>query len=221
MKHTVITGHYGSGKTNIAVNLALEEAKKTDKKVFLIDADIVNPYFRSADNEDILTEAGIELIAPMSANTNLDIPAMPATVMKVFNTDCKVFWDVGGDDAGAVVLGRYAEDIIKQGYEMLYIVNFYRPMTSNEDEMVSLLYDIEAASHLKATALVNNSNLGDETVKNTILETEEKMKRLSELTALPIKFTSANEKKASNEKNFQFNYGILHGIYNVLLRQSA
>lgn len=197
MKHTVITGHYGSGKTNIAVNLALEEAKKTDKKVFLIDADIVNPYFRSADNEDILTEAGIELIAPMSANTNLDIPAMPATVMKVFNTDCKVFWDVGGDDAGAVVLGRYAEDIIKQGYEMLYIVNFYRPMTSNEDEMISLLYDIEAASHLKATALVNNSNLGDETVKNTILETEEKMKRLSELTALPIKFTSANEKKAS------------------------
>ncbi|MBQ6171576.1 MAG: hypothetical protein IJK34_02955 [Clostridia bacterium] len=196
MKHTVITGHYGSGKTNIAVNLALEEAKKTDKKVFLIDADIVNPYFRSADNEDILTEAGIELIAPMSANTNLDIPAMPATVMKVFNTDCKVFWDVGGDDAGAVVLGRYAEDIIKQGYEMLYIVNFYRPMTSNEDEMVSLLYDIEAASHLKATALVNNSNLGDETVKNTILETEEKMKRLSELTALPIKFTSANEKTA-------------------------
>ena len=197
MKHTVITGHYGSGKTNIAVNLALEEAKKTDKKVFLIDADIVNPYFRSADNEDILTEAGIELIAPMSANTNLDIPAMPATVMKVFNTDCKVFWDVGGDDAGAVVLGRYAEDIIKQGYEMLYIVNFYRPMISNEDEMISLLYDIEAASHLKATALVNNSNLGDETVKNTILETEEKMKRLSELTALPIKFTSANEKTAS------------------------
>jgi hypothetical protein len=198
MKHTVITGHYGSGKTNIAVNLALEEAKKTDKKVFLIDADIVNPYFRSADNEDILTEAGIELIAPMSANTNLDIPAMPATVMKVFNTDCKVFWDVGGDDAGAVVLGRYAKDIIKQGYEMLYIVNFYRPMTSNEDEMVSLLYDIEAASHLKATALVNNSNLGDETVKNTIIETEEKMKRLSELTALPIKFTSANEKTASD-----------------------
>jgi hypothetical protein len=198
MKHTVITGHYGSGKTNIAVNLALEEAKKTDKKVFLIDADIVNPYFRSADNEDILTEAGIELIAPMSANTNLDIPAMPATVMKVFNTDCKVFWDVGGDDAGAVVLGRYAKDIIKQGYEMLYIVNFYRPMTSNEDEMVSLLYDIEAASNLKATALVNNSNLGDETVKNTIIETEEKMKRLSELTALPIKFTSANEKTASD-----------------------
>lgn len=196
MKHTVITGHYGSGKTNIAVNLALEEAKKTDKKVFLIDADIVNPYFRSADNEDILTEAGIELIAPMSANTNLDIPAMPATVMKVFNTDCKVFWDVGGDDAGAVVLGRYAEDIIKQGYEMLYIVNFYRPMTSNEDEMVSLLYDIEAASHLKATALVNNSNLGDETVKNTIIETEEKMKRLSESTNLPVEFTTANEKTA-------------------------
>lgn len=196
MKHTVITGHYGSGKTNIAVNLALEEAKKTDKKVFLIDADIVNPYFRSADNEDILTEAGIELIAPMSANTNLDIPAMPATVMKVFNTDCKVFWDVGGDDAGAVVLGRYAEDIIKQGYEMLYIVNFYRPMTSNEDEMVSLLYDIEAASHLKATALVNNSNLGDETVKNTIIETEEKMKRLSESTNLPVEFTTANEETA-------------------------
>ena len=90
MKHTVITGHYGAGKTNIAVNLALLAAKNSQKKVFLIDADIVNPYFRSADNEDILKEAGVELIAPMSANTNLDIPSMPATVARVFNTDCEV-----------------------------------------------------------------------------------------------------------------------------------
>ncbi|MBQ6053635.1 MAG: cobalamin biosynthesis protein CobQ [Clostridia bacterium] len=196
MKHTVITGHYGSGKTNIAVNLALEAAKKTDKKVYLIDADIVNPYFRSADNENLLAEAGVKLIAPMSANTNLDIPAMPATVMKVFNTDCEVIWDIGGDDSGAVVLGRYSDDIKKQGYEMIYTVNFYRPMTSTEDDMISLLYDIEAASHLKATAIVNNSNLGADTDREIVEASKEKAARLSEITKLPVKFTSVDEKLA-------------------------
>lgn len=201
MKHTVITGHYGSGKTNIAVNLALEAAKKTDKKVYLIDADIVNPYFRSADNENLLSEAGIELIAPMSANTNLDIPAMPATVMKVFNTDCAVIWDIGGDDSGAVVLGRYSEDISKQGYEMLYTVNFYRPMTTTENDMTSLLYDIETASHLKATAIVNNSNLGEETDRATVEATLKKAEKLSEMTGLPLKFTSVDEKLAIDLPN--------------------
>ena len=194
MKHTVITGHYGAGKTNIAVNLALRYAESTDKKVYLIDADIVNPYFRSADNETLLKDAGIDLFAPVSANTNLDIPAMPAEIMKVFNTDCVAVWDIGGDDAGAVVLGRYAEDIKKQGYEMLYVVNYYRPMTSSEDETAQLLRDIETASRLKATAIVDNSNLGEETDAETVKNAEKKTLRLSEITALPIKFRSVSER---------------------------
>lgn len=194
MKHTVITGHYGAGKTNIAVNLALNAAKNSQKKVFLIDADIVNPYFRSADNEDILKEAGVELIAPMSANTNLDIPSMPATVARVFNTDCEVIWDIGGDDAGAIVLGRYAEDIEKQGYEMIYVVNFYRPMTESEEEMTELMSEIERASKLKVTALADNSNLGIETDAKTLTAVEQKVKELSEKTGLPVKFRSVDEK---------------------------
>lgn len=194
MKHTVITGHYGSGKTNIAVNLALNAAKNSQKKVFLIDADIVNPYFRSADNEDILKEAGVELIAPMSANTNLDIPSMPATVARVFNTDCEVIWDIGGDDAGAIVLGRYSEDIQKQGYEMIYVVNFYRPMTESEEDMTELMGEIEKASKLKVSALADNSNLGSETNETTVKDVEQKVKALSDKTKLPIKFRSVDER---------------------------
>ena len=194
MKHTVITGHYGSGKTNIAVNLALNAAKNSQKKVFLIDADIVNPYFRSADNEDILKEAGVELIAPMSANTNLDIPSMPATVARVFNTDCEVIWDIGGDDAGAIVLGRYAEDIRKQGYEMIYIVNFYRPMTESEEEMTELMGEIERASKLEVSSIADNSNLGVETTAETVRAVEQKVKDLSLKTGLPVKFRSVDEK---------------------------
>lgn len=194
MKHTVITGHYGSGKTNIAVNLAISASKSHPGKVFLIDADIVNPYFRSADNIDILSEAGVELIAPMSANTNLDIPAMPAEISKVFNTDCSVIWDVGGDDSGAVVLGRYSQDIEKQGYEMLYVINYYRPMTETEDEMTELLYDIEKASRLKVSGIVNNSNLGCETDRQALLAVEEKVRNLSLMTGIPVKFRTVDER---------------------------
>lgn len=198
MKHTVITGHYGSGKTNIAVNLALLAARNSQKKVFLIDADIVNPYFRSADNEEILKQAGVELIAPMSANTNLDIPAMPATISRVFNTDCEVIWDIGGDDAGAIVLGRYAEDIKKQGYEMIYVVNFYRPMTESEEDMTDLLCEIEKAAKLKATAIADNSNLGPDTEKETVTAVDEKLDSLAKKAGLPVKYRCVDEKFAED-----------------------
>ncbi len=197
MKHTVITGHYGTGKTNIAVNLALNAAKNSQKKIFLIDADIVNPYFRSADNEDILRAAGVTLIAPMSANTNIDIPAMPATILRVFNIDCEVIWDIGGDDAGAVILGRYAEDIQKQGYEMLYTINLYRPMMSSAEEISENIRLTEAASRLKVHALIDNSNLGSETTAADIVFVKQQAGEISALTGLPIKFRSVNEKLRS------------------------
>ena len=189
MKHIIITGHYGSGKSNISINLALEYAKK-GKKVFLIDCDIVNPYFRSADSKSLLEENGVELLAPLYANTNLDIPALPADIQKVFATDCVAVWDIGGDDSGAVVLGRYADAIKKDGYEMYYVLNFYRPLTENSEEMTELMFEIEKSSRLKCTAIINNSNLGAETDKKTVVDTFEEARSVAEKTGLPLKFTS-------------------------------
>lgn len=206
MKHIVITGHYGSGKSNIAINLALKYAKK-NKKVYLIDCDIVNPYFRAADSKTLLESKGVELIAPLYANTNLDIPALPPDIQKVFASDCIAIWDIGGDDSGAVVLGRYADSIIQDGFEMFYVLNFYRPLTSNSEDMTNLMYDIEKSSNLKCTALINNSNLGLETTPSDIVETLEKANIVSETTDLPLKYTCipdflAEEFSAESEKFF-------------------
>ena len=188
MKHTVITGHYGSGKTNIAVNLALNAAKKSKKPIYLIDADIVNPYFRAADSENLLRDNGITLIAPLFANTNLDVPALPPEIFRVFEQDCLAFWDVGGDDAGAIALGRYADNIQKDGYEMLYVVNYSRPLTSCEEDMTEIMTQIETASHLKASAIIDNSNLGSETTEETVTSVTEKVENLSRVSGLPIKY---------------------------------
>ncbi len=189
MKHIIITGHYGSGKSNISINLAIEYAKK-EKKVFLIDCDIVNPYFRSADSKALLEENGVELIAPLYANTNLDIPALPADIQKVFAADCVAVWDIGGDDSGAIVLGRYADSITKDGYEMYYVLNFYRPLTENSEEMTELMHEIEKSSRLKCTAIVNNSNLGPETDKKVVTDSFAEADSVAEKTGLPLKFTS-------------------------------
>lgn len=189
MKHIIITGHYGSGKSNIAINLALEYAKK-DKKVFLIDCDIVNPYFRSADSKELLESNGVGLIAPLYANTNLDIPALPPDIQKVFAMDCIAIWDIGGDDAGAIVLGRYADSIKKDGYEMYYVLNFYRPLTETAEEMTDLMLEIESSSKLKCTAIINNSNLGADTDSKTVSDTFAEADIVAEKTGLPIKFTS-------------------------------
>ena len=192
MKHIIVTGHYGSGKSNISVNLAIEYAKKY-KKVYLIDCDIVNPYFRSADSKELLEANGVALIAPLYANTNLDIPALPADIQRVFATDCIAIWDIGGDDSGAIVLGRYADSIMKDGYEMYYVLNFYRPLTENSDEMTSLMYEIERSSHLKCTALINNSNLGTETSVSDISATFEEASSVSEKTGLLLKYVCVKE----------------------------
>ena len=195
MKHIIVTGHYGSGKSNISVNLAIEYAKKY-KKVYLIDCDIVNPYFRSADSKELLEANGVALIAPLYANTNLDIPALPADIQRVFATDCIAIWDIGGDDSGAIVLGRYADSIMKDGYEMYYVLNFYRPLTENSDEMTSLMYEIERSSHLKCTALINNSNLGIETSVSDISATFAEAASVSEKTGLPLKYVCVKESLA-------------------------
>lgn len=193
----LFAGHYGSGKTNIAVNYALE-LKKSGKDVVVCDLDIVNPYFRTKDSTKELNDAGIEIISPEFANTNLDLPALPASVYGVVqNRQRFAVLDIGGDDRGAYALGRYVPYLKEENdYEMIFVANFLRPLTRTPEEALEVMREIEAACKLEFTALVNNSNLGNETIAKDVLDTDEKIKELSRLSGLKILFTSAENEVA-------------------------
>lgn len=198
---TVITGHYGSGKTNFAVNLALQ-LKKSGKRVTVVDLDIVNPYFRTADFAELLESAGIDTILPMYANTNLDIPALPAAVNSVFDDESRhVVIDVGGDDAGAIALGRYSNDFTASGYDLLYVINKCRYLTKEPSEALELLRDIEYVSRLKATGLVNNTNLGSMTTADTLLDSLQFADETSRLTGLPVSFSCLSREIAESNSD--------------------
>lgn len=196
---TLFAGHYGSGKTNIAVNYALK-LKKEGKEVRIADLDIVNPYFRTKDSASELAAAGIELISPAFANTNVDLPALPAEVYSLMqNKNSFAVLDIGGDDRGAYALGRYREYILEENdYEMIFVANFYRPLTTTPEEALEVIREIEAACKLPFTAIVNNSNLGNSTTPEDIEKTDSKARELSQISGLPILFTSVEEKIAEN-----------------------
>lgn len=199
----VITGHYGSGKTNFAVNLALKEAK-SEKKCTVIDLDIVNPYFRTADFEQLFNENGIVLRAPLYANSNLDIPALNIDLRSITDkTDCVII-DVGGDDEGAKALGRFADEISSVGYEMLYVINKYRYLTKEPEEALVLMYEIERASGLKCTGIVNNSNLGVETTIETVRAGLEYAENVSKTAELPLYATAAKQEAMPEEAKNPF-----------------
>lgn len=195
---TLFAGHYGSGKTNIAVNYALQLAGE-GKKVCIADLDIVNPYFRTADSEKQLNDAGVHLVRPQFANTNVDLPALPAEAYRlIMDKQSYGIMDIGGDDRGAYALGRYTPSIIEENnYEMVYVVNFFRPLTSNVPDAIEVMREIELASSLKFTAILNNSNLGNETTPEILLNSVALAEELSKACGLPIFAHSAEASVAS------------------------
>ena len=187
---TVICGHYGCGKTNLALNLALDEAAKGER-VTVADLDIVNPYFRSSEYGGLLEEHGIRLIAPVFAGTTLDTPTLPPELYSLFEPSAgKVFIDAGGDDAGVTALGGLHELLEEAGYQMLYVINRYRVLSQTPEEALALLREIETASRLKATGLVNNSHLGVETTLETLLGGLDFAHKTAELTGLPLLYST-------------------------------
>ena len=184
---TLFAGHYGSGKTNIAVNYAFKLAEE-GKQVCIADLDIVNPYFRTKDSEKELAEAGIRLVSPKFANSNVDLPALPAESYRLVQDKSTYgIMDIGGDDRGAYALGRYADAIkAENNYRMAFVVNCYRPLTSTVEDTVEIMREIENACGLKFTCIVNNSNLGEETVAETLLASLDFVKKLSEATGLEL-----------------------------------
>lgn len=190
---TVFSGHYGSGKTNLAVNYALK-LKGEGYAVSIADIDIVNPYFRTKDSAKELESAGIELVSLPFANSNVDLPALPAQMYGlVQRADRHVVIDLGGDERGALAMGRYTPYILKENnYDMFFVVNFYRPLTTSVSEAIEALYEIENAAGLKFTGIVNNSNLGRETKAEDIINTIEKANELCKRTGLPLIMTSVD-----------------------------
>ena len=191
---TLFAGHYGSGKTNIAVNYAMHLAGE-GKKVCIADLDIVNPYFRTKDSARELEAAGVSLISPRFANTNVDLPALPAEAYRLV-TDRSEYgiMDIGGDDRGAYALGRYVPAILEENdYRMVFVANAYRPLTRTPEEALEVMREIEAACGLKFTDIINNSNLASETTVDTVLDSQEYVKKLSQLSGLPVFATSAVE----------------------------
>lgn len=184
---TLFAGHYGSGKTNIAVNYALSLAKE-GKRVCIADLDIVNPYFRTKDSAKELSEAGIILVSPQYANSNVDLPALPAESYRLVQDKSTYgIMDIGGDDRGAYALGRFSNAIkAENNYRMAFVLNCYRPLTSTVEEAIEIMREIETAAGLKFTCIVNNSNLGPETTADVVRESVEFAQKLSSETGLEI-----------------------------------
>lgn len=191
---TLLSGHYGSGKTNIAVNLA-RRLRASNENVAIADIDIVNPYFRTKDSQAELEGAGIRVISSPYAGSNVDLPALPDEVYAI--TDDKsvtAVVDVGGDDRGALALGRWRDAILQEGdYEMLFVINCFRPLTATPEDAVEVMREIEIASGIPFTAVVNNSNLGDETTARDVLESGAYAANVCAISALPLKMTTVRE----------------------------
>ncbi len=184
---TLFAGHYGSGKTNIAVNYALQLAKE-NKSVCIADLDIVNPYFRTADSAKVLEKAGVSLISPQFANSNVDLPALPAEAYRLVQDKTSyAVMDIGGDDRGAYALGRYVPYIkAENDYRMAFVANACRPLTRTAEEALEVMREIEPACGLRFTCIVNNTNLASETTAETVLHSLPYVAELSRLSGLPV-----------------------------------
>ena len=196
-KIIIVCGHYGTGKSNVAVNLAINIKNFANISYTVADLDIVNPYFRSADSADNLREQGINFIAPYFANTNVDIPAVPSEIYSIFADGINAIIDVGGDDTGATVLGMFSDRIKEVEYEMIYVVNKYRNMISDIGEAKNLAEFIENKAKLRISAVINNSNVGVMTTEKYICDSFDYADELACAIGIPLIGTSVIDEIAN------------------------
>ena len=200
----IIIGHYGSGKTEFAVNYAVKLARMCDKKVALADLDVVNPYFRSREVASELEKEGIEVISSAKGNkfNNLNIPMVSAGILKLFqNETIESIIDVGGDAIGARPMGRYKNYLIDGKYDMFAVINRYRSQTETVEGAIKHIKEIEAITQAKVTGLINNTHLLRETTVKDVLYGQEIVKEVSKQLNIPIKYVCALEKIAKELEN--------------------
>ncbi|WP_139652918.1 nucleotide-binding protein [Raoultibacter phocaeensis] len=207
---TVVIGHYGVGKTNFSINLALDAAAR-GYAVTLMDLDVVNPYFRSSDYRELLEGAGVHVVSPIFAGTTIDSPSLSGAVYTAIEDAIRqgddgetcVIIDAGGDDVGATALGRFAPRIAEGDHEVLYVVNRYRNLTQEPREAAELLGEIEAKAGLSATGIVNNSHLKEDTTEEVVVAGTAFANEVSERLGLPIVCTAV-PKRIVDQKNGTF-----------------
>lgn len=183
---TIVTGHYGTGKTEFSVNLALALAGE-GARTALADLDIVNPYFRSREQRELLEAAGVRVVATSRALADADVPALPAELHAVLeDRTVRGVLDIGGDPSGARVLARYRPRILREDYQLLYVVNAARPEVRTAERSAEYLRAIEAVTGLRCTGLVNNTHLCGETGPEDIREGALLTEEVSRMTGVPI-----------------------------------
>lgn len=184
-------GHYGSGKTEFAVNYVTKLKEEVgERKVVISDMDIVNPYFRSREKTAELEEKGI-VVYGSSYNSDADIPAIPAEMLGPFvNKECEYVIDLGGNDVGTIVLGRYKEKYDPEEIDIFMVINTYRPDTYDADLCIEQMHELEAGLGLKVTGFVNNTNLTRDTCAADLLRGEEIISEVSKRTGVPIRYTA-------------------------------
>jgi tRNA uridine 5-carbamoylmethylation protein Kti12 len=215
-KLNIFTGHFGSGKTEIAVNFAINLAA-IGKQTALVDMDIVNPFFRSSDVKSIMEDMNIKVISPIFANTNVDVPALPAEINAVFEDESlHSVLDVGGDDVGAKVLGRYKDYIVKRDYDLYFVVNTRRPFTRDCESISGIINEIESASGLKVTKLVDNTNVLEDTDAQVLINSNKIISEVSKRNNIDIAFYSGFDSKLSELKE-SFNLGYFKMEKNIYL----
>ena len=189
----IVTGHYGSGKTEIAINMALK-LRKEHENVVICDMDIVNPYFRTNDIRKFLEDKGITVIASDYASTNIDLPLLPGDILSVF-TDKSVHavLDLGGDDDGAVALGKYHAYLKDEDYDMFFVLNALRPDTSSIEDIKILSENIQIMSRAKITGLINNTNLSYLSEAKHLLESLDFADEAAKALGVPLAYTAGTK----------------------------
>lgn len=190
----IFSGHFGSGKTETALNFARRE-RAAGKSVAIIDIDTVNPYFRTNDAAMELRKWGIHLISNGFASTNLDMPIVPASVLGIFDSEYEVvIFDVGGDEDGAYALGQYHRFFCERKYQMHYVINLKRPLTQDAAALYEMAVEIEKASRLRFTDIYNNTNLAKQTDTSVLLSGAAEADKLSEKMDIPVAYHCGTEK---------------------------
>lgn len=189
---TAFVGNYGSGKTEIALSTALDLKAAGAAEVMLVDLDIVNPYFRSATHRQLLLDSGVEVEQPSFALTTVDIPALPASILRIFERhDLQVVLDVGGNDTGAAALGQYRPYLEREGCDLLYVINALRPLSGCADDIIDMMAEIQGRARMPICALINNTNLQDQTTPEDVTAGHEVVREVSARTGIPIRGVGA------------------------------
>jgi len=186
----IVTGNYGSGKTEVSVNWVLHLARIGVPGLTIADLDIVNPYFRCREASELMTSAGVRVIAPPGEQVHAELPILlPEIKGTLQRADGTALLDVGGDDVGARVLASFAGFF--GAHEMLQVVNAYRPFTDTLEGACRIAEEIEASSRLKMTGLISNAHLQDETTVDGILRGADLARRVGAARGLPLRFVTA------------------------------